>query len=140
MFVLLLAVLVASSCGGSSNPAASPTTDPHSTSSVPTTQNPSATAVLAAYRAGWAAFEHALADANPEDPALAATMLDPQLQGVKANLYADQREGIVGKGTTTLHPKITALTATTVTVVKKTRQLRERNDRPALRGHRWRSG
>jgi hypothetical protein len=120
LFSILVVGLVASSCGGSSsNPVASPTTDPHSTSSAltPTTLSATAAAVLAAYRAGWSAFEHALADANPEDPALAATMLDPQLQGVKANLFADQREGIVGKGTTTLHPRITVLTATTATVV-----------------------
>ena len=73
--------------------------------------------MLAAYRAGWAAFEHALADANPEDPELAATMVDPQLQQVKANLLADQRQGMVGRGTTTLHPKVTALSATSATVV-----------------------
>ena len=73
--------------------------------------------MLAAYRAGWAAFEQALATANPEDPALAATMTDPQLQRVKANLLADQRQGMVGRGTTTLHPKITALSATSATVV-----------------------
>jgi hypothetical protein len=73
--------------------------------------------VLTAYRAGWAAFEHALADANPADPALPATMVDPQLQQVKANLLADQRQGMAGRGTTTLHPKITALSATSATVV-----------------------
>jgi hypothetical protein len=73
--------------------------------------------VLSAYRAGWAAFEHALADANPSDPELAATMVDPQLQGVRANLLADRRAGMVGRGATTLHPKIIALSATTATVV-----------------------
>lgn len=44
-------------------------------------------------------------------------MVDPQLQGVKANLLADQRQGIVGRGTFALHPKVTALTTTTATVV-----------------------
>lgn len=73
--------------------------------------------MLAAYRAAWSAFEHALANANPEDPLLATTMVDPQLQSVKANLVADQRQGIVGRGATTLHPKITALSAETATVV-----------------------
>jgi hypothetical protein len=81
------------------------------------TADPATAAVVAAYRAGWAAFEHALADANPEDPELAATMVDPELQQVKANLLADQRQGMVGRGTTTLHPKITALLATSATVV-----------------------
>ena len=73
--------------------------------------------MLAAYRAAWSAFEHAAADANPQDPELATTMVDPQLTGVKANLLADQRQGIVGRGTFTLHPKITALSATSATVV-----------------------
>ena len=43
-------------------------------------------------------------------------MVDPQLQSVKANLLADQRQGIVGRGTFTLHPRIVALSATTATV------------------------
>ena len=73
--------------------------------------------MLAAYRAGWKAFEQALATANPEDPALPATMVDPQLQSVKANLLADQREGMVARGTTTLHPKVVSISATTATVV-----------------------
>ena len=73
--------------------------------------------MLAAYRASWSAFEQALSTANPEDPALAATMVDPQLQSVKANLLADERDGIVGRGPTTLHPKIAALSSTSATVV-----------------------
>jgi hypothetical protein len=73
--------------------------------------------VLAGYRAAWSAFEDGLADADPSTPALAATMVDPQLEGVKANLLADQREGLIGRGTTTLHPKVTAVSATTATVV-----------------------
>lgn len=64
---------------------------------------------LDAYRASSAAFEQALATANPEDPALAATMIDPQLQSVKGNLLADQRQGIVGRGTVTLHPKVVSI-------------------------------
>ena len=112
--------LLAAACGGSKS-AAPPTTRAKPTTttsaSATTTTDPTTTAVLAAYRAGWAAFEHALADANPEDPALAATMVDPQLTGVRANLVADQQQGIVGRGTFTLHPKITSLSATTATVV-----------------------
>ena len=63
------------------------------------------------------AFEQALATANPNDPALAATMVDPQLVSIRANLVGDQQQGIVGRGTFTLHPKITSLSATTATVV-----------------------
>ena len=44
-------------------------------------------------------------------------MVDPQLQGVKANLLADQRQGIVGRGTFVLHPKVIAMSATSATVV-----------------------
>jgi hypothetical protein len=94
----------------------SATTTSATSSSSANTQSASS-AVLAAYRAGWAAFEHALADANPEDPELPATMVDPELQQVKANLLADQRQGMVGRGTFTLHPKVTALSATSATVV-----------------------
>jgi hypothetical protein len=44
-------------------------------------------------------------------------MVDPQLQSVRANLLADQQHGIVGRGATTLHPKVTAVSATTATLV-----------------------
>jgi hypothetical protein len=43
-------------------------------------------------------------------------MVDPQLQSVKANLLSDQIHGMIGRGTFTLHPKITSLTPTTATV------------------------
>ena len=63
--------LLVSACGGS-NSAAPPTTRANSTTTTrlpaTTTTDPTTTAVLAAYRAGWSAFEHALADANPDDP------------------------------------------------------------------------
>lgn len=44
-------------------------------------------------------------------------MVDPQLQSVKAHLLADQQQGMVGRGTTTLHPKVVALSATSATIV-----------------------
>ena len=81
------------------------------------TLDPTSIAVLAAYRADWKAFEQALATANPADPALAATMINPQLQGVKANLLADQVRGMIGRGAFTLHPKIVSISASTATVV-----------------------
>jgi hypothetical protein len=109
-------------CGGGGLTSTSTTDRPMSSTSTSvatsiSTADPGTAAVLAAYRAAWAAFEHAATDANPEDPELAATMVDPQLQGVKANLLADQRQGIVGRGTFTFHPKIVALSATEATVV-----------------------
>lgn len=122
---VVAAGLVLSACGGGSDSPSKnsttfshPTSVPTSASTAPSTSATSPTAaVLRAYRAGWAAFEGALADANPKDPALAATMVDPQLQGVKANLLADEQQGIVGRGPTTLHPKVTAISSTSATVV-----------------------
>jgi hypothetical protein len=115
---LAAAALLLAACGGGPASSTASTVRAKADKSTPSsTTDPASTAVLAAYRAAWAAFEHAAADANPEDPALAATMVDPQLQGVKANLLADQRQGIVGRGTTTLHPKIVSISATTATVV-----------------------
>ncbi len=94
-----------------------PVTRTSSAAPTTTTADPATAAVLAAYRAGWAAFEHALATANAYDPELPATMVDPQLQGVRANLLADKNAGIVGRGSFALHPKLIAVTATTATVV-----------------------
>jgi len=112
------------SCGGSgASDTSHPTTTrakSTTTTSIPATStslDPTSVAVLSAYRASWSAFEHALTTANPSDPELAATMVEPQLQSVKANLFADKRAGMVGRGTTTLHPKVMALSATTATVV-----------------------
>lgn len=120
-FAVMSISLALSACG-SSRSAAPPTTLAKSTTTTgilaaTTTVDPTSAAVLQAYRASWAAFEQALATANAIDPELAATMVDPLLQGVKANLLADQRQGIVGRGTFGLHPKITSLSATTATVV-----------------------
>jgi hypothetical protein len=102
--------------GHSASTSASSSTTTSTVSASTSTTTPAA-AVLAAYRAGWVAFEHALADANPEDPELAATMVDPELQQVKANMLADQQHGMVGRGTFTLHPKVIAQSATSATVV-----------------------
>lgn len=116
---LTVAGSVLAACGGGSPDAShSSTSRPgHTTSPTKRLDTTEAQAVLAAYRAGWHAFEHAAADANPSDPLLAETMIDPQLQGVKANMLADQRQGIVGRGTFALHPKVVSMSATKATVV-----------------------
>lgn len=115
---VVMAAMVAAGCGGSGSAGDrhgdSTTTSPHSTSP---TLSPTAAAVLSAYRAEWAAFEHAAATSNIFDPMLPATMVDPQLQEVRRNLAGDKVNGIVGRGTFTLHPRITSLTSTTATVV-----------------------
>ncbi len=106
-------------CGGGSVPpaghaGASPPTFRRPTSSV---VDPASVAVLQAYRAGWAAYDRALATANAYDPGLPATMVDPLLQKVRANLLADRNGGIVGRGSVVLHPKVASLTAGTASVV-----------------------
>ena len=100
-----------STSGSASSKAASTTT------AASASTNATTAAVLRAYRASWAAFEQAAADANPNDPALAASMIDPELQSVRANLVADQMHGIVGRGSTTLHPKVTAVSTEHATVL-----------------------
>jgi hypothetical protein len=103
--------------GHPTNTSAPSSTTTSTTTASSTTATSPASAVVAAYRASWSAFEQALTTANVGDPELTATMVDPQLQSVQAHLLADKNDGIVGRGTTTLHPRITALTATTATVV-----------------------
>jgi hypothetical protein len=89
----LVSLCALTGCSNSSDVARSPSTTSStlartttSTSSAPPTSSAS-TAVLASYRASWSAFEHALADANPSNPGLVATMVDPQLEGVKATCW-----------------------------------------------------
>lgn len=124
--VALVAVSVTLAACGSSPSAAPPTTSvPSASTSTPTTNaatttsQPSAeeTAVLTAYRAGWAAYEHAVATANPADPALQATMVNPVLHQVIGNLVTYNMEGIVGKGSIALDPHVVSIDGTSATVV-----------------------
>ncbi|MGH3266396.1 MAG: hypothetical protein ACRDNS_30885, partial [Trebonia sp.] len=118
--VVLLAVVLAA-CGNNAKPEAQPSTTTTTSTSTTvaatsTTASPSA-AVLSAYRAGWAAFEHASATSNAFDPQLPATMVDPLLQQVRRNLVGDQGAGIVARGTFTLHPRLKSITGSTAVVV-----------------------
>lgn len=112
--------LMLTACGSSPNAASTSSSSSANTTGISkstTTLSSTASAVLQAYRASWKAFEQALSTANAYDPALAATMVDPQLQSVRANLLGDHHAGVVGRGTITLHPKIASLAATTASVV-----------------------
>ena len=122
MTLLAASAVLLAACGSgqsaSPDTTSRPSTAPSTARSTSTpSSDPAQAAVLAAYRAASQAFEQALAVANPADPKLAETMVDPQLQSVRANLVVDQEKGIVGKGAVTLHPKVMALSATTATVV-----------------------
>ena len=92
-------------------------TSPQSTNASSTTTPSVASAVLDAYRAGWAAVEHATETANPADPELQATMVNPVLHQVIGNLVTDNTEGIVGTGTIALHPRVASIDDTSATVL-----------------------
>jgi hypothetical protein len=121
----LMGLSVLAGCGnsrGAGDSAKSTTStrrDAATTSTAPasTTLDPTPAAVLQAYRAGWTAYDRALATANAYDSGLPATMVDPLLQKVRANLLADHNSGIVGRGSVVLHPKVASLSGSTATVV-----------------------
>jgi hypothetical protein len=98
--------LVTSAC--SSTPAAGKDSTTTSTSSTVTTTTVAsqAKAVLAGYRAEQAAFEQAIRTANAYSQALPATMVNPQLQPVRRYLVVDAHDGIVGRGSVSLHPRL----------------------------------
>jgi hypothetical protein len=104
--------LFAAACGGSSSGSAGGTTSTSDTS----TSNSETSVVLGAYRAEQAAFEQAFLTANPSLPALAETMVNPQLQLVERNLLGEQHGGTVGKGNVALHPHVESITRTQAVV------------------------
>lgn len=103
-----------SACVSNSTVSSRPTNASDSTS---TTISRATAKVLRAYRAEWAAFEHALSNADPTDSALTETMVNPLLQQVRRNLVGDQMNGIVGRGETQLRPHISQLTKTSAVVL-----------------------
>jgi len=108
--IVVLVVLAAfsASCGGSNSATGGGST---TTSDRPTTSatSPQTSAVLAAYRAEQAAFQGALQLADPTFPALAQTMTGNQLTSVRRALVSDQTNGIVGRGTSQLNPKVASI-------------------------------
>lgn len=74
-----------------------------------TTTNSQEAAVLAAYRAEQAAFEQALQQGNPNLPALDQTMTGAQLVSIRRTLVTDQVNGIVGRGSVQLYPKLVSV-------------------------------
>jgi hypothetical protein len=108
--IVVLVVLAAfsASCGGSNSATGGGST---TTSDRPTTSatSPQTSAVLAAYRAEQAAFQGALQQADPTFPALVQTMTGNQLTSVRRALVSDQTNGIVGRGTSQLNPKVASI-------------------------------
>lgn len=104
---------ICAGCGGGSDASGTRSTSNPSHS---TTTNPQESAVLAAYRAEQAAFEAALQHADPTFPTLAQTMTGNQLTSVRRALVADQTNGIVGRGTVRLNPKVVSIQGNQATV------------------------
>ena len=129
MTAFLIALTVtAASCGSSasgpsttsSTSTSTSTTLPGSTvssSTVPAGTTATDAAVLTAYRAAWSAFEHAGLTANPLDPALKTTMVNPLLHEIEGYLVEDNQEGEVARGTIQLHPHVASLSATKAVVL-----------------------
>ncbi len=109
---LLGVTTLAASCGGSPS-AAGHHTDQSST----TNASSQAATILSAYRAEQAAFEQAVHNADPTLPALAQTMTGAQLDSVRRALIADKANGIVGRGTVQLHPKVSYVHGTQALVL-----------------------
>jgi len=105
--------LICASCGGSD---AAGNRSASNSSPTTTSTNPQSAAVVAAYRAEQAAFEGALQRADPNSPMLAQTMTGSQLTAVRRALVADQANGIVGRGTTRLNPKVVSIQGNQATV------------------------
>lgn len=112
--------LSCASCGGSgpsaTRHATTTTTASSTTASSTTTTDPETASVLAAYRAEQAAFGQAFLTANAYLPALAATMVNPQLQLVRRNLLGEQHAGMLGEGQVTLAPHVTSIKGTRAVV------------------------
>jgi hypothetical protein len=97
---------LAASCGGSPSASGHHTDHPSTT-----TTHSQRTAALAAYRASQVAFDQAIRQADPTVPALAQTMTGAELDSVRRSLVSDQANGIVGRGTVQLHPKLVLISS-----------------------------
>jgi len=92
----------------------SPTSAGSDGSANTSTTDPTA-AVNAAVITAWKAAENAIYQAGSDpngvtSPALAATLVDPELELVKKNLAAEETQGFIGRGTWTLgSPRVISL-------------------------------
>ncbi len=65
--------------------------------------------MLADYRASQTAFDLAIQNSNPTLPTLTKTMSGTELTTVRRALETDKLDGIVGKGSVQVHPKVVSL-------------------------------
>lgn len=101
---LAATLLAACSSGKAATPPASPSPSVTPGSSV-------ASEVLTAWRTGHEAYANALRALNPNDPALAASTINPALQRAVAYIAVAKAQGIVVRGSQDLgSPEVTSLT------------------------------
>lgn len=112
-------VLSGAACSKDEPSAVTSTTVPATTStSASTTTTSVEEAILAGYRAFWAAYLRAADPMNPEHPDLVATAVNPELEQVQRAFLARLAGGEVIRGTIENHPQIEGTpSATTATVL-----------------------
>lgn len=114
MVLLLGTVVVALAGCGPDSPTPAPTTAP-ATSAATSTPSASPTAVagaatpLDAYRGMWKAYIEAIRIPDPSYPGLARYTQGDALAVFVRGLTSVQRDGLVGQGDVTLHPKVTTI-------------------------------
>jgi len=110
--LLVGATAVALSGCGPDRPSPTPSTTP-ATSATSAAPSPSPTAgsatPLDAYRGMWKAYIDAIRIPDPNYPDLARYTQDDALAVFVRGLTSVQRDGLVGQGDVTLHPKVTTI-------------------------------
>lgn len=109
----LLGVSVLAGCASAYAPPR-PTAAEHTPT--PTAELMKAT-IITAYNGGWAAFVQAAQTSNADDPALAATMVDPLLSATRQNLATHKTQGIVDRGDIRTQPHVDTMTASSAVVL-----------------------
>jgi len=113
--LLPISAVVVAGCGGSSPPAGSSGSARPATASP--TPNGAEAAVLDAYRAADRAYREAAGISDPNYPALESTHANPSLQQIRLTLITRNLNGIVGRGTVQLHPRVESLGPRSAVVV-----------------------
>jgi len=113
---IVLLIAVAGGCGGAGSSRA-PTSSTSAASQAPaSTQPASQAAVLGAYRAYWDDVIAAGKAADWQSPHLADHATGQALQTVRDHYRQLRAQGLVDRGTVTLHPRVTALRGETATI------------------------
>lgn len=112
----LLGVSVLAGCADAYPPPTN-TPTPHVSHTPTPTAELMRTDIISAYSASWNAFDHAAQTSDANDPALAATMVDPLLSAVRQNLATWRQQGIVNTGGMATQPHVDSMTPTSAVVI-----------------------